>query len=127
MISGELILFYDGDCGFCNRMVQLVIDHERKPDFKFAPLSHPMVKQFSNAIREKDSLIVWDGKQCLVQFEAALFVASRLRFPFRMVAMFSWIPKTFGDKCYAFIAKRRKGITKGKVCTFDVGNQHRFL
>ena len=26
----KAILFYDGDCGLCNKSVQFVIDHEKK-------------------------------------------------------------------------------------------------
>lgn len=36
------ILLYDGVCGFCNRVVQFTLHHDRHAMFRFAPLQSPL-------------------------------------------------------------------------------------
>src|ERR1044072_8465859 len=35
---GAPVLLYDGVCGFCNKSVQLILDHDRRGEMRFAAL-----------------------------------------------------------------------------------------
>ncbi len=32
------VLLYDGVCGFCNKSVQMILDHDRRGEMRFAAL-----------------------------------------------------------------------------------------
>ena len=38
MSGDEVLLIYDGTCGFCHGAVRFVLRHDRKSVFRFAPL-----------------------------------------------------------------------------------------
>ena len=40
------IVFYDGECGFCNRTVQFILKHERNQQILFSSLQSDFSKDF---------------------------------------------------------------------------------
>lgn len=61
----ERIVFYDGDCGFCNTSVQLILKN-RKVDFYFIPLqseiSHQIMAKFNVEIKMNTLYLLENGK-----------------------------------------------------------------
>ncbi|HLW09837.1 MAG TPA: DUF393 domain-containing protein [Fermentimonas sp.] len=43
--KGEFILLYDGDCSFCNRWVQWVVDRDKGRAFRFAAIESDFSKE----------------------------------------------------------------------------------
>ena len=79
------VLLYDGVCGFCNRLVQFVLRHDRERIFRFASLQSSFGSRVltlhgvdSSAMRTAYVLEAGDqGQVLLQQSEAILFVMAR--------------------------------------------------
>lgn len=112
MDSTPVILF-DGHCGLCARSVRHVARRDRSGTFRFAPL------QGKTAAREcarlgirlpdgdPDTLILIDGDRALTRSDAALAIASRLPFPWRLCTALRVVPRTLRDAVYRWIARNR--------------------
>jgi predicted DCC family thiol-disulfide oxidoreductase YuxK len=80
------VLLYDGVCGFCNRLVQFVLRHDRERIFRFASLQSSFGSRVltlhgvdSSGMRTAYVLESGDqGQELLQQSEAILFVMGRL-------------------------------------------------
>ncbi|MHC4820878.1 MAG: thiol-disulfide oxidoreductase DCC family protein [Planctomycetota bacterium] len=105
-------IFYDGSCGFCDRWVHWVIEHDEAGRFRFAPLGG---KTFLAAVPEAnraalgDSVVVStvDGR-LLVRSAALLHVLRALGGGWSFLAALGSItPTALGDGLYAHVARRR--------------------
>ena len=90
-MSGQPILFFDGDCGLCHRFVTFVLNHEQEARFQFAPLGG---ETFSEAFDEEsskefpDSLILKTETGELLMFsDAAVYVLKTLSPGWRRVGI----------------------------------------
>ena len=111
------IIFYDGDCGFCNKTVQFVLNHEKNSEIHFCALQSEYAKTFFQGlgIHEIDlsTFYFWDGKKLTNKSTAALKVLNYLRFPYRL-GKIGWIcPRFIRDGIYNMIAKRRMRLAPG--------------
>lgn len=114
------VLFYDGDCGFCNRSVQFILDHERQDDIYFCALqstkAQEFLKPFVQDILGENTMMLWEGGILYKKSDAALKVTSHLRNPWRMMRVFKYVPKIIRDSVYDWIAANRKRILKNAHC-----------
>ena len=53
----KLILFYDGDCGLCNRAVHFVLKHDKKLIFHYASLHSQTAKKLLASWRKEHPLV----------------------------------------------------------------------
>ena len=60
--SSNPIIFYDGVCGLCNRLVQFVLKHDSRDRFRFAALqsqfADDILKRFGSDPRDLDTVYV---------------------------------------------------------------------
>lgn len=114
------LLFYDGDCGFCNRSVQFILDHERHHDIYFCALQSSKAKEYLKPFFEdilgQNTMMVLEDGILYQKSDAALKVTHHLRNPWRMLSLFEWVPKKFRDAVYDWIAANRKRILKNSYC-----------
>ena len=110
------IVFYDGQCGLCHRVVRFVLAEDRGgAAFRFAPLDSQAFRAvLSAAEREQlpDSLVVRlvDGG-LLLKSAAALHILSRLGGLWRVVgALISVVPVGIRDSVYDGIARIRHSL-----------------
>jgi predicted DCC family thiol-disulfide oxidoreductase YuxK len=120
------VLFYDGVCGLCNRMVQFVLRHDRQAVFRFASLQSSLAEQVleRHGIRsaDLDSIYVLphqnggpaDGRQAagdeplLARSDAIVFVLRELGGIWRILAeMVKCLPRGLRDRVYRLIARHR--------------------
>lgn len=125
------ILFYDGDCGFCNKSVQLVMKYERDSSILFSALQSDFTKDFFKQHHfpapDLSTFYFWNNGVLYQQSTAALVVSKHLRFPLKL-ALVGWIiPRFVRDAIYRFIAKRRHRLSNG-FCVLPTAEQKaRFL
>lgn len=105
-------LYYDGECGLCDRFVQFVLKHDPGEYFQFATLqSEAGREQLSRlGLPENDLrtvVLVEDGKSC-VRSTATLRVCRRLAGFWPLLYAFIVIPKPLRDAAYALVARNRK-------------------
>lgn len=103
----QLILF-DGVCNFCNSTVNFIIKKDRKDQFRFASLQSELGQTFLNKLpTNTDSILYVRNNQVLTKSTAALYIAQDLGYPYKLLTLFKWIPTTWRDNCYDYIAKNR--------------------
>lgn len=114
------ILFYDGDCGFCNRSVQFILDHERNEAIQFCSLQSSVAQTYLHNIASNVSvgntmLFLKDG-QLYRKSEAAIEVTAYLKSPWNGLTVFRFIPRKIRDAMYDWIAKNRKKLIRQYEC-----------
>jgi predicted DCC family thiol-disulfide oxidoreductase YuxK len=118
-----LVLFFDGDCGLCNRSVRAVHSLDKRGDFEFAPLQGKLAKRLGLekfaakeggtmvVIRESDGMRFFKG-------DAWIEVGRTLGGICAVLAgIFSIFPKMARDWGYDLVARNRYRLAgKGASC-----------
>jgi predicted DCC family thiol-disulfide oxidoreductase YuxK len=125
----ERIVFYDGDCGFCNTSVQLILKN-RKVDFYFIPLqseiSHQIMAKFNVEIKMNTLYLLENGK-LYKKSTAAIRVAKNLGKIYPVVYYIGMIvPRFIRDWIYDQVAKRRHKIRPG-YCAMPLAEEKVFF
>jgi predicted DCC family thiol-disulfide oxidoreductase YuxK len=116
---GRHLLLYDGVCGFCNWLVQVVLANDRGATFDFAALQSDAARRalapFGASPDDLDTVYVIDSyrapeAQLLSRGRGALFVFSRLSGPWRLLRVLGVLPSPILDWGYRFIARHRYRI-----------------
>ncbi|HVH44863.1 MAG TPA: DCC1-like thiol-disulfide oxidoreductase family protein [Labilithrix sp.] len=130
--DGPTVLF-DGKCNLCNGSIQFVLDHERAPDLRFAPLQSNVARALlerafgpdaaealvrgATGSGDPDGLVVIEGARGWTHSDAALHIARYLRAPYRWLVAFAIVPRGLRDLVYRWIAKNRyRWFGKTETC-----------
>ncbi len=106
------ILFFDGDCAFCSRSVQLTIRLDRREQVSFAPLQGELSQKmgFSKyAATEGGTMVLLresDGK-IFTHSDGLIELARVLGGVWRLFALARLIPKSQRDFVYRCVARNR--------------------
>lgn len=111
----EPLVLYDGDCGLCHASVRFILKRERRPYFAFAPLEGESAAaaelRHPGAIpKNMSTVIVVDGAEVLVRSRAFFRIARHLRWPWRALAVFRFLPAFLTDLPYRLIARLRRRL-----------------
>jgi predicted DCC family thiol-disulfide oxidoreductase YuxK len=109
MIPAPVILF-DGVCNLCNASVDFIIRHDPGRYYKFASLQSDAGQQLKERYDLLDSLysvILIENDQVYDKSTAALKIAKHLSFPWNLFHGFIYLPRTWRDRMYAYIARNR--------------------
>lgn len=125
------VVFYDGDCGFCNRSVQFILDHERNPEIHFCALQSEKAKAFfeTNRFPQPDlsTLYFWNGKQLYQRSTGALRITGYLKAPYSWLKVFLVVPRFIRDGVYNWVAKRRHRFAAGQCALPTPEQRKRFI
>ena len=118
-LENKYIVFYDGDCGFCNFWVGWILKNDHKNKFLFSALQSEFGQKFltdRNLQNENfDTIYLFSpGKFYLNKSKAALKIATLLGGGFSLMEIFKIIPSFISDKVYDLIAKNRQKIASAK-------------
>lgn len=125
----ERIVFYDGDCGFCNTSVQMILKN-RKADFYFIPLqadiAHQIMSRFNEEIK-MNTLYLVENQKLYIKSTAAIRIAKNLKKGYPLLYYFGFlVPKFMRDWMYDQIAKRRHSIRPG-YCAMPLEEEKKFF
>lgn len=127
----QKIIFYDGNCGFCNKFVQFVLKNERGSQLFFASLQSNFAKNFFNQknilVLDLSTFYFWEGNQLLQKSSGVLSVVSYLKWSWQIFKIAYVLPKSFRDKIYDFIAKNRYKISRTFCVLPTMKQRERFL
>ncbi|QDV36019.1 thiol-disulfide oxidoreductase DCC family protein [Tautonia plasticadhaerens] len=107
---GAPIVFYDGECGFCNRSVQFVLDHDPDGKVLLAPLQGETFRDRlpDHGPPDLNSMLLLDEGRLFDRSSAVLRVMRRLRFPWPLLGRLgAIIPRPIRDRAYDYFAARR--------------------
>jgi predicted DCC family thiol-disulfide oxidoreductase YuxK len=124
------IIFYDGDCGFCNSSVQFILDH-RKKTFYFAPLQSDFAKKRiedeAGKKIEMNTLYFLDHGKLYEKSTAVLRISRGLKGVYPVLFYVGIIfPKFIRDGIYDFVAKRRHKINPN-LCAMPSEEERTFF
>ena len=134
METGGPILFFDGVCGLCDRLVQFVLRHDRRAFFRFAALQSDVATQtlghFGKNPDDLDTMYaLTDDGRLLSKARAILWVTRKLGLPWSLLAVFSVLPTVVLDWFYDRVAHNRYRIWgKRDACRLPAADERaRFL
>lgn len=117
--SEDLVLLYDGRCGFCNGMVRIILIHDQRGPLRFAAWESEYgerVKSRHRILETVDSVVLVSkdtqgGEERLhIRSDAVLRVAVYLGGVWRLLLVFYLIPKPARDMFYDIFARFRYRI-----------------
>lgn len=126
------IILFDGDCNFCNKSVNFIIDRDRAGNFYFAQQKSPLGKELRKkfAIRpEEDSLILIEDGRSYTQSTAALRICKKLDGLWKILFLLLVLPRPIRDLIYrGFANNRYKWFGRQTSCKlYPPSIQKRFL
>ncbi|MGS0748280.1 thiol-disulfide oxidoreductase DCC family protein [Halpernia sp. GG3] len=118
-LENKYVVFYDGDCGFCNFWVGWILQNDHQDEFLFSALQSDFGQKFlEDRNLEKHDLstlyLFSSGKFYLKKSKAVLKIASVLGGRFSLMGIFKIIPTFLSDKVYDIVAKNRQKIASAK-------------
>jgi len=122
------IILFDGVCNFCNYWVNFIIDRDKDDIFKFAALQSEagqrLLNNFNLKAEDFNTFILIEGEIYFTKSTAALMIARKLNFPFKVLYNFIFIPKFLRDLIYSLIATNRyKFFGKRDICRIPSENE----
>ncbi len=125
------ILFYDGECGFCNKSVQFVLSNEKNDSIYFSALQNEFATVF---LQDKlghpidySTIYYWHKGKLSKRSTAIMRLAKEIKYPAALIRIFVIVPTFIRDAIYKLIAKYRKKISKN-FCVIPSSHQaKRFL
>ena len=130
--SGPIVI-YDGDCGFCNRAVHFILQHERTPQLTFCARKNETAQRILSAhgiaIDNLDSIALVEGDRVFLYSDASLRLATYLRAPWSWLRLGVLVPRFLRQSMYKLIAKNRQRLSGGsnKCLMPSPEQQKRFL
>ena len=126
----ESVIFYDGNCGLCNRSVQFILKHERNQNLLFTSLQSSFSKKvFSDFNLKNDfeeSILYYRDGKLFSKSKAVLRIVPFLKWYCYPLLIIWLVPNFIRDMFYDLIARNRKRYSK--VCKLPNPNQsNRFL
>ena len=106
----RLILF-DGECNLCDQSVQFVFARNPEKNLHFSSLQSEFSKtqriKFDLSADNKNSIIFIDGSQTYTKSTAVIKIGRYLNFPWRLIGIFIYIPQSWRDVLYNWVARNR--------------------
>lgn len=98
-------------CNFCNFWVNFIIDRDRNKHFRFASLqsniAQKIFKEKNLDLPISDTIVLVLNDNVFTKSSAALQIVKRLDGMWKLVYVFSILPKPMRDVVYDFIARNR--------------------
>src|SRR5262245_15826021 len=115
MAAEHHVLFYDGVCGLCDRLVHFVIARDPTRAFRFAPLQgHTAAAELSTRGYDAQALdtvyVVTKDGRVLLKSRAIFFILSQLGGAWRVLSALRILPRFLTDLGYDLIASIRYRI-----------------
>ncbi len=118
---GQEVLFYDGDCGLCDRAVRFVLVRDRSGRFRFAPIGG---ERYRAEILPRlagdppDALaVITDEGRLLWRSDAVIYLLRGVGGPWRAVAgVLRLIPRIARDWTYRQVARARRALFAAPTC-----------
>ncbi len=129
--ADKTIVFFDGECGFCNGTVRFLLNNDKNKTIHYSPLQSEFAQDFFKekgvSIKELSTLFVYTDYR-LFQKSAAFFsLLPHLKILWRFLYLGKLIPICWRDRIYDMIAKRRHNILTERCILPNAEERSRML
>ena len=122
-IHDQVIVFYDGDCGLCQRSIRILANIDKSHLLRFAPQNGETYKLICGETPSlKNSVLVFYQGTVYQKSRALIKLGELLKGPYQFCSFFKIIPMRLLDFFYDQVAKRRHYVS----CIL-ITRDHRFL
>ena len=110
----DIIVFYDGTCGFCHKAVQLSLKWLNDDQVYFSPLQGQTAadirKQMPDFPVNLDTIVLLKNKHIYLAEVAFFELSKHFKFPWNSFSIFRILPRFFSAGIYKLLAKNRYRI-----------------
>lgn len=132
------LIFYDGQCGLCDRVVHCVLKADTKHTFAFAPLQGTKAKELLQRLpmeeRSADSMILIENfrsvneRHIYIRSKAVFRTCWLLGGAWRLIGWKFFLPAWLFDWGYRLVAANRHRLFKPVACVLSSPeDKERFL
>ncbi len=115
-------VFYDGECGLCQRSISIISKWDKDHQIAFAPLNGETYKSFFPVASDMSTVVYYSGGELFTKSDAIIKIGTELGGLKSALALLSIIPQFIRDAAYNYIAVNRK-----KVSCIILTRDERFL
>lgn len=137
MSKSQHLLFYDGECGLCDHIVQFVLRIDTDQKFLFAPLqgetARKELKALPEEIKNADSLVLIENfetpqSRIWIYGKGAFTIFWLLGGWWKLIGWISYLPAFLYNWGYWIVAKNRHRLFSKDSCRIpDPSQKMRFL
>ncbi|TKI05123.1 thiol-disulfide oxidoreductase DCC family protein [Martelella alba] len=111
LLAGERVMLFDGECPLCRRLIQTLINADRRRKIHLATVQSPPGQDLLRwagmpADDFKTIAYIADG-QVFVRSDAFFAALTQLSWPWRALRLLRFFPRRLRDGVYNAIARRR--------------------
>lgn len=127
------IVFFDGNCGFCNRWVSLLLKWDQSEQFIYCNLNldAELSKQLKiqEPLKQVDSIVLVQEGKVFYRSDAVFKILIALGGWWSIFKIYRLIPRLLRDGLYELIAKHRYAFNaRNSSCSLaDFENSHRII
>ena len=110
LIEGNVIVIYDGMCGFCDSSIQFILENGPSDRLRFVSFQSDMGQKIIANFNVKatlDSIIVIEDNKYYKKSRAIFKILKYVNSSLSYLKYFNFIPSKISDFCYDIIAKNR--------------------
>lgn len=104
------VLFFDGECGLCNRSIRWFLDRDTRRLFRVAPLQGRLARQKLGSLPADYrawAMAYWDEEGMHYESDATLRAVARLGGRWRVARVLLLIPRVIRNGVYRWVARGR--------------------
>lgn len=124
------IVFYDGDCGLCNRSVQFLIKKDKEHILYYAPLQGKTALELlpQTYTSELNTIVYYHQGILFTKSDAILIVLQQLSlFKYSIYTLVSYLPLFFRNSIYDIVACYRKQFFFNRSCAVFSEQERRYF
>lgn len=108
----KALVFYDGVCALCNRLVRFLLRHDIHDQFRFAALQSSIARDVLrqhglNAEEMQTACVLTPDGRLLTRSSVLLYVVTRMGWPWKALTITRFVPRTVRDFLYDAVAHSR--------------------
>lgn len=117
----DVILLFDGDCGFCSRSVRFAFRRDPAARLRYCALGsargRALLREHGLPEETRDTMVLIDARGAHVRSTGALRAGILLRAPWRSLARVGLlVPRPLRDALYDAVARNRHRLFHGRSC-----------
>lgn len=107
----DRIVFYDGECGLCQRSVALIYRLDTKKELSFAPLNGQSYRSLNLPASDMSTVVFYHQGKLYFKSDAIIAIGRSMGGWKSLIVLLKVIPGFIRDRVYQFIARHRKKVS----------------